>query len=95
MIGVPVKKVICGILAYAIESVIKHVKLMTIWILKLSLRKRLVDKLALECEDEILHTTETLLNDEKVAGAKNNYFIQIISLLIACLLLLVGFCVSY
>ena len=30
-----------------------------------SLPKRLIDKLALECEDKILNTTEPLLNDKK------------------------------
>ena len=39
---------------------------MNIWILKiLPCQKRLIDKLALECEDKILNTTEPLLNDKK------------------------------
>ena len=33
--------------------------------------KRLIGKLVLECENKILNTTETLLNDKKVAFAKN------------------------
>ena len=68
MIWVLFKRVICGILACANVNVIlacanvnviKHVKLMNIWILKIfPCQKRLIDKLALECEDKILNTTE-------------------------------------
>ena len=50
------------------------------------LRKRLIDKLVLECEDETLNTTETLLNDTKVACAKSNCLIHAVSLIITCLL---------
>ena len=32
--------------------------------------KRLIDKLVLECKDEILNTTKTSLGDEKVACTK-------------------------
>ena len=32
--------------------------------------KRLIDKLVLECEDEILNTTKSSLGDEKVACTK-------------------------
>ena len=32
-----------------------------------SCEKRLIGKLVLECESEILNTTQTLLNDKKVA----------------------------
>ena len=42
-----------------------------------SCRKRVIDKLILECEDKNLYTTETLLNDKKVAYAKGNCVIQI------------------
>ena len=34
--------------------------------------KRLIGKLGLQCEDEILNKAETLLNDEKVACVKSN-----------------------
>ena len=36
----------------------------------------------LECEDEVLNTTETLLNDKIVAYAKINCFIHTILLII-------------
>ena len=51
-----------------------------------SCEKRLIDKLVLECEDEILSTTETLLNDNKVANSKSNSLMHTISLVIICLL---------
>ena len=35
-----------------------------------SFRKRLIGKLILECEDEILNTTETLVNDKKSSISK-------------------------
>ena len=53
-----------------------------------SCEKCLVSKLALECEDEILNRTETLLNDKKVACARNNCLIHTFSLVIICFLLL-------
>ena len=56
--------------------------------------KRLIGKLVLECECEILNTTETLLNDKKVACPKSNCLIYNISLVIICLLLLVDICLS-
>ena len=47
--------------------------------------KRLISKLILECKDEILNTTETLLNDKKVACAKSTCLIHTISLeIISC-----------
>ena len=55
--------------------------------------KGLIGKLGLEYEDEILDTTETLLNDKKVAFS-SNCLIHVISLVIICLLLLVVICVS-
>ena len=51
-------------------------------------------KLVLECEDEILNTTETLLNDKKSLCKKSNYLIHTISLAIICFLLLVFICVG-
>ena len=59
-----------------------------------SCEKCLVSKLALECEDEILNRTETLLNDKKVTYAKSNCLIRTTSLVIICLCLLVVICVS-
>ena len=41
MIGVFVKSVVCGILAHVIESVIKHVKLINICMLKIVYAKNL------------------------------------------------------
>ena len=54
-----------------------------------SCKKRLIGKLVLECEDEMLNATETLLNDKKVTLPYPHYFIGFI-----CLLLLVVICVS-
>ena len=51
-----------------------------------SCEKRLIDKLVLECEDEILSKTETLLNDKKVANSKSNSLMHTISLVIISLL---------
>ena len=59
-----------------------------------SCQKRLIGILVWECKDEVLNTTETLLNDKKVAYAKSNYFIYTILLEITYLLLLVVICVS-
>ena len=56
--------------------------------------KRLIGKLVLSCEDEILNTTENSLDNEKVTCAKNNYIIHKISLVIICFLLLVVISVS-
>ena len=60
-----------------------------------SYEKRLIGKLVLGCKDELLNTTETLLNDKKVASAKSNYLIYTSSLVILWLLLLFVICVSY
>ena len=62
IIEVLAKMIICGILARVIVNVIKHVKLMN---KNCSCEKCLIGKLILECEDEILNTTEALLNDKK------------------------------
>ena len=43
-----------------------------------SCKKSLISKLVFECEDEILNTTRTLLNDKKLACAKSNYILYII-----------------
>ena len=59
-----------------------------------SWEKRLIGKLVLECEDEVLNTTETLLNDKNVAYAKSNSIIHTILLVITCLLLLVVICIN-
>ena len=56
-------------------------------------KNRLIGKLVLVCENEILYKTEALLNDKKVA-CENNCLIHAISLIIICLLLLVVICVS-
>ena len=70
MIGVLVKMIICGILARVIVNAI-NVKLINICILKIIHEKnRLFGNLVLECKDEIFKTSETLLNDKKVARGK-------------------------
>ena len=46
-------------------------------------------KLVLACEDKILNTTETSLDDKKVTQEKNNCLIHTVSSVIRCLLLLV------
>ena len=56
-----------------------------------SCEKRLFGKLALACENEKLITTETSLNNRKVACEKSNCLIHTISLAITCLLSLVVF----
>ena len=61
---------------------------------KLFLWKRLICKLVLECEDEILNKTETSFNSKKAACSKSNCLIYTISLAIICLLFLVVICVS-
>ena len=61
----------CRILIHVV--IIKHVKLTNIQILKVVLAKKiLMGKLALECEDEILNATNTLLNDKKVDWTEIN-----------------------
>ena len=88
-----VKRVIFGILVHVIWSVIKHVKLINIK--NYSCEKRLAGKLVLECQDEILNTTETILYDKKVACSKSNCLIHTILLVMICLLFLAVNCVSY
>ena len=41
MIEILVKRVICGMVVHVTESVIKYVKLVNIWILKIVLRKNI------------------------------------------------------
>ena len=90
MVGVLVEMIICGILACVIVNVIRHIKLMNIYILKKVCIKRLFGKLVLECEDEILNTTESSLDDKKVTCGKSNFLIHTISLVIICLLIRVN-----
>ena len=87
MIGVLTKMIICGILVHVIASLMRHVKLTNILILKVySCEKRLIGKLILECEDEILNATENSLDDEIVTCKK--CLIHTTSLVITCFLLL-------
>ena len=60
-----------------------------------SCEKRLIGKLVLACEDEILNTTEDSLDNKKVTCEKNNCIIHKISLVIIYFLLLVVISVSY
>ena len=55
--------------------------------------KRLVRKLVLECEDEILNTAKTL-TIKKVSCGKSKCLIHTVSLIIINLLLLIVICVS-
>ena len=50
-----------------------------------SCEKRLIGKLVLECEGELINTTQNRLNDKKVECAKSNCLIHTISLVIICL----------
>ena len=63
---------------------------MNIYILKKVCIKRLFGKLVLECEDEILNTTESSLDDKKVTCGKSNFLIHTISLVIIFLLIRVN-----
>ena len=60
-----------------------------------SSEKPLIGKLVIKCKDEILNTTETVINYKQEACAKSNCLIHTISLVIICLLLLGVICVSY
>ena len=51
-----------------------------------SCKKCLFGKKVLACEAGILNTTETSLNDKKVARETNNCLIHTISMVIMCLL---------
>ena len=54
-----------------------------------SCEKRLIVKLVLECENEMLNRTYTSVDDNKEACEKDNCFIHTILLLIICFWLLV------
>ena len=67
MVGVLIKMIIGGILLRVILSVIRHVKLTNIYLLKLVYaKKRLFGKLVLAFADEILNTSENSFDDKKV-----------------------------
>ena len=51
--------------------------------------KPLIGKLVSECKDEILNTTEILIDNKKIICEKSNYLIHTTSLLIKCLLSLI------
>ena len=66
MIGLIAKMIVFGILVHLIARVIRREKLTDIQILNIDYaKKHLIGKLVLECEDEILNTTETSLEDKK------------------------------
>ena len=67
MIEVIVKMIICVMLVRVIASVIRPAKLINIQMLR---RYCLFGKLVLACEDEILNTTENVLNDKKTTCQK-------------------------
>ena len=72
-----------------IASVIKHLKLTNIYILKkFFCEERLIGKIVLECEGEILNVTEAFLDDKKETCEKSYYLIHTVSLVILCLLFL-------
>ena len=56
-----------------------------------SYKKRLISKLVLECEDEMLNTTESSLDDINKTCEKSNNLINTILFPFICLLLLAGF----
>ena len=56
---------------------------------------RLIHKLVLACEDELLNTAETSLDVKTVTFEKNHYLIYMISLIVICFLLVVVFSVSF
>ena len=63
--------IICGILVYAFVSVIRHVKNWQIFSIKNgSFAKCPICKLVLECEDEILNTNGTSLDNKKIIWKK-------------------------
>ena len=83
MIGVFVKRVICDCEWNKACKINKCLDTKNY-----SCEKVLIGKLLLECEDEILNTSETLLNNKKVAYAKSNCLLRTISLVLICLLFL-------
>ena len=65
--------------------VTKHVKLRNIYMLKnCSCGKRLIGKLVLEFEDEMLNRTGTSVDENKEACEVDNCFIHTILLIIIC-----------
>ena len=89
MIGIFVKRVLCGILVHVTPSVIRHLKLMNIKnIENCSCEKRLIGKLVLGCEDKILNTTKTSPYNKRVICEKRNCFNHTILLAITRLLFL-------
>ena len=71
MLGALPKMIIRGILVHIIASVVSHVKLLNIYILKIAhVKKRLIGKLVIEYKNEILITTDTALDDKKVTCKK-------------------------
>ena len=90
-----VKIIICWILSTCDCKCNKNCKIDEYLDIKnCSCEKRLFGKLALACENEKLITTETSLNDRKVACEKSDCLIHTISLAITCLLLLVVIFIS-
>ena len=90
-----VKNIICWILSKCDCKCNKNCKIDEYLDIKnCSCEKRLFGKLALACENEKLITTETSLNDRKVACEKSDCLIHTISLVITCLLLLVVIFIS-
>ena len=70
-IGVLVNRVKCEVLVRVIVNVIKHEKTCKYLEIKnCSCEKRLIGKLILECEDEILNATETSLDEKKETRKK-------------------------
>ena len=59
-----------------------------------SCETHLSGKLVIPCEDEILNTTQTSLDDEKVTCKENNSLTHKISWKIKCLLLLTAFSIA-
>ena len=86
MIEVLEKMIVCEILVNRIFSckINKYLNMKNC-----SCKKRLIVKLVLEYEDEILNATKTSLDDTKETRDEINCLIHTISLVIICLLLLV------
>ena len=76
MIGVFIKMITCEILAHVIVNVQRHVQLTNIYILKIVRAKNVFRILVLACDDEILNTTKTSLNNKKGTQKKFASFTQ-------------------
>ena len=59
-----------------------------------SWKKRLIDKLVLACEGEILTKTKISLDDEKVTCDEISFLVHNILLIIICLILIVSVSIS-